>query len=721
MEDQLYPIAILIDELKNDDVQLRLNSIRRLSTIAVALDTERTRNELVPFLSDSVDDDDDVLLALAEELGKFVPYVGGPQYAHCLFEPLAPLCNVEEPAVREKAVDSIQKIASQMPTSAVVAHLLPLLRRLATGEWYASRAASCGLFPSLERHLAQGHSAERQTLFDTYAGLCADATPMVRRAACSHLADYAKAVRGDRTILVLKFVPMFLKLARDEQDSVRLLSVDAGCCLALELLTGNSTATSNTSSAASPATAAPLSSETTGGLDQVASVLRATASDPAWRVRYVVADKFVELCGVQLAIRHPASAASIAAIVIPLLASKANLPGSMAFSSAGTFNNQLLSAAAGVPSSSVAGASASANSVRMEDIGAAGAAGSSSADAAANVLGISPAIASSNAAAMQLIKGTLTSEITNAEVDSMLGLFARLLQDSEAEVRTAAANRVTDVCKAIASHRPQDVVALILPVLHEMCGDANQHVRASLAGTITGLAVILGKQATLDHLIPKLIALLHDEFHEVRLHLISQLAPVHSAIGLELLSQSLLPAILELARDKQWRVRLAMMEYVPLLSKQLGGAFMDDQLLTLCSSWLSDAVYSVRESAVSTCTELARMFGNDWTHRRLIPKVVELSQRPNYLLRVTVLQVLAALIPVVGCSPDVLNLLVDSLARDSVPNVRLNVAKTLSQIARYVQPPSLVQQRVKPALERLRQDADGDVHYFAEQAALQIQ
>ena len=49
--DSLYPVAVLIDELKNEDIQLRLNSIRRLSTIAVALGVERTRNELIPFLN----------------------------------------------------------------------------------------------------------------------------------------------------------------------------------------------------------------------------------------------------------------------------------------------------------------------------------------------------------------------------------------------------------------------------------------------------------------------------------------------------------------------------------------------------------------------------------------------------------------------------------------------------------------------------------------------
>ena len=49
-EMSLYPVAVLIDELKNEDVQLRLNSIRRLPSIAMALGVDRTRNELIPFL-----------------------------------------------------------------------------------------------------------------------------------------------------------------------------------------------------------------------------------------------------------------------------------------------------------------------------------------------------------------------------------------------------------------------------------------------------------------------------------------------------------------------------------------------------------------------------------------------------------------------------------------------------------------------------------------------
>nr|VDD38445.1 unnamed protein product [Brassica oleracea] len=106
-DEPLYPIAVLIDELKNDDIQLRLNSIRRLSTIARALGEERTRKELIPFLSENNDDDDEVLLAMAEELGVFIPYVGGVEHAHVLLPPLETLSTVEETCVREKAVESL--------------------------------------------------------------------------------------------------------------------------------------------------------------------------------------------------------------------------------------------------------------------------------------------------------------------------------------------------------------------------------------------------------------------------------------------------------------------------------------------------------------------------------------------------------------------------------------------------------------------------------------
>jgi hypothetical protein len=100
---KITPIALLMDELRSEDVQLRLNAIRRVSTIALALGPDRAREELIPFLQDSVDDEDEVLLALADELGKnFEEYIGGKEYAHTLLGPLENLSAVEETLVRDK-------------------------------------------------------------------------------------------------------------------------------------------------------------------------------------------------------------------------------------------------------------------------------------------------------------------------------------------------------------------------------------------------------------------------------------------------------------------------------------------------------------------------------------------------------------------------------------------------------------------------------------------
>lgn len=191
VDEPLYPIAVLIDELKNEDIQLRLNSIRRLSTIARALGEDRTRKELIPFLSENNDDDDEVLLAMAQEMGLFIPYVGGIDHATVLLPPLETLCTVEETCVRDKAVHSLCSIASQMKESDLVQSFFPMLKRLASGEWFTARVSSCGLFYIAYPSAPENIKAELRTM---YSQLCQDDMPMVRRSAASNLGKFAATV-----------------------------------------------------------------------------------------------------------------------------------------------------------------------------------------------------------------------------------------------------------------------------------------------------------------------------------------------------------------------------------------------------------------------------------------------------------------------------------------------------------------------------------------------
>ncbi|KAJ9295186.1 hypothetical protein DTO271G3_6356 [Paecilomyces variotii] len=598
--DELYPIAVLIDELKHDDVLLRLNAIHRLSTIALALGPERTREELIPFLDDSVEDEDEVLTALSEELGNFVEYVGGPEYAHVLLSPLENLAAIEEPLVREKAVESLNKICEQLSQKQVEEHFVPMTLRLSKADWFTSKISAAGLYSVPYRKVSP---ALQQTLRQQFGGLVHDDTPMVRRQSATHLAKFIKEM--DSQVIIDEMIPLFQYLASDDQDSVRLLTVDILISIAEEI---------------------PKEQQSSHGV--LLTSLRNLFEDKSWRVRYMVADRFEKI-------------------------------------------------------------------------------------------------------AKAVDEEVVTRDLVPA--------FVKLLKDTEAEVRTAIAGQIPGFCSLIDR---ETLLNEIMTSIEDLVSDPSQHVRAALGTQISGLAPILGKEETIAHLLPMFLQMLKDEFPDVRLHIISKLELVNKVIGIELLSQSLLPAIVQLAEDKQWRVRLAIIEYIPLLASQLGVKFFDEQLSNLCMGWLGDTVFSIREAATQNLKKLTEVFGVEWASQSIIPKVMAMGQHPNYLYRMTTCFAISTLAPAVSIDiieSSILPIL-ERLTTDDIPNIRFNVAKSYAVLidtlrrlpaegslidlekSGETKTPSpkgqeLIQQRILPNLEKLQEDDDVDVRYFATTAA----
>eukprot|EP00210_Caulerpa_lentillifera_P002015 g1932.t1 len=255
-----YPISVLIAELKDDDVTIRLNSIRRLGIIARALGEERTRNELIPFLNEANDDQDEVLLALAEELGDFVQYIGGKDHAHVLLAPLETLSTVEETVVRDKAVQSLCNVGHVLSTKAISNFFLPLIKRLASGEWFTARVSACGLFSAAYPLADESSRGELRSLF---SNLIQDETPMVRRAAAQNLGKFVHEV--EPKLVVSELLPLFSRLTQDDQDSVLLLAV--GSCGPF---------------------AKQLSPEDSYTL--LLPIVQKLSEDKSWRVRYQIAE-----------------------------------------------------------------------------------------------------------------------------------------------------------------------------------------------------------------------------------------------------------------------------------------------------------------------------------------------------------------------------------------------------------------------------------------------
>lgn len=265
--EDLYQIALLIDQLKHDDSQMRVTASKKLVPIARALGPERTRNELIPFLTESLDDEDDVLQAVSEQLKELLPLMGGSEHAYLLLRPLETLIMVEESTVREEALISMEAVLNSMTSDQLIEQYVPLLNRLATNEWFTSRMSSASLFHIGYKKLSDPLKQKCRSLF---LKLCIDETPMVRRTAAINYGKMTKLVKPHE--LQSEFMHPLTGLADDEQDSVR-IQVIPMCISLAEIL--------------------PLESK----MAQVLPVLLNLANDRSWRVRWALASRIHEICG----------------------------------------------------------------------------------------------------------------------------------------------------------------------------------------------------------------------------------------------------------------------------------------------------------------------------------------------------------------------------------------------------------------------------------------
>ncbi|KAG1812761.1 uncharacterized protein BJ212DRAFT_1301259 [Suillus subaureus] len=146
--------------------------------------------------------------------------------------------------------------------------------------------------------------------------------------------------------------------------------------------------------------------------------------------------------------------------------------------------------------------------------------------------------------------------------EELIGQCVQLLKDNEAEACTAAADQILGFSKLLEKK-------VILAHHHAF-----------------GLALLLGRDATIEHLLSLSLHLLKVKFW---LNVI--------IIDIKLLSDSL-PIIIELAKNKPWN---------------------------LCMSWLGDTVFSICEFAPMNLKKLTEVFNVDWAKVQIVPKVMDME------------------------------------------------------------------------------------------------
>lgn len=262
----MTPIAVLIDELKSEDIKRKVNSAKNLVTIATALGPDRTRSELVPFLNELLDDEDEVLLALTESVPALTDYIGGSSSCNLLLPPLEKMCYMEDVTVRDKAVQGLKKVISKLDFKKNEEALMAIVKRFVSGDYHTAKGSAANIIPFI---YPQCSSSYQNELLQIYSLLCGDEIPLVRKFAAINLKDFVKLLPNTNENELLNF---FKTLMKDEQDFVKLFLIDSLVAFA-KVFSNNSQKLNN----------------------MIIPCLKSLAEDPSWRIRFTVSDKIVEL------------------------------------------------------------------------------------------------------------------------------------------------------------------------------------------------------------------------------------------------------------------------------------------------------------------------------------------------------------------------------------------------------------------------------------------
>lgn len=551
-------IAALIDDLRNNDTTVKISAFRKLSLIAKALGPSRTREELIPYLNEFTDEEDAVLLPMAEELGHLVHFVGESEHSHIILLPLEALCNSDDIKVREKAIASAVTIIEASPEDSIIKNIIPFIRRLVNGDWPNARSAAAQLCHAVYPKLPANATEVRRDVRNWFVALCSDETPLVRRVACQNIGPFSSAI--DAAAVKAELLAPFIKLSKDEQDSVKLLTVEA--CIKIARV-------------CQPA----------DNMTKLYPVAMALLTDKSWRVRYAAADKFCEM--------YNCFSSEL----------KSN-------DLVDTFVNLLKDSEAEVRTAAAFRVGELAKSIGQQRT-------------LELLIPALRQLSGDSSQHTRAALGSVIMDVASVlkkkdATDNLLQLFLQLLKDSNPEVRLNIISKLDVVNQVIGV----DVLAeSLLPAVIELAADKKWRVRLAIINHIPLLAKQVGHEFFETKLNQLSMAWLSDPVSSIRDAAIVNLAKLAEAFGVEWAVVHIIPKIIHLGTHRNYLFRITAVVTLAELSRTFSPEMTSSKLLPAVLGLLNDAVPNVRFNAVKSLATVAKNVPADAVAKTVLPSL----------------------------------------------------------------------------------------------------
>ena len=177
-------IRELIENLRGDDTNTRLNAVSKIKSIARALGPSRTKNELIPYLAETVDNSEEVWLKIAEQMPQIIDEIGGVKEATPILQLLKQICEIEDPNVQTTASIMFFALSRKATQEELVNQFYPIIQTMCVDPWHPLRCAAAVIMCHTYSLYPESH---RKKLAVDFPSLAVDQMTIVRKSLASSL------------------------------------------------------------------------------------------------------------------------------------------------------------------------------------------------------------------------------------------------------------------------------------------------------------------------------------------------------------------------------------------------------------------------------------------------------------------------------------------------------------------------------------------------------
>jgi len=222
--DEISKMTLIIDQLKNENRNIRYFCINNLNCVAELLGPTRTEEELLPLLLDYIinfEDNEEILSNLTFKFFDLTNYISNKNNITSILRGLELLAGNDDEGVRQNATENLCKLVNIADDKIIQNEIFPLMQRLIQND-IKSKISCCYLFPLVYQKL--NCESTKQELFQVFNEISREDSPSVRRAAAANIGELAKV--GDNSLLN-NIINLHFNLLKDNVDIVKVHAIES--------------------------------------------------------------------------------------------------------------------------------------------------------------------------------------------------------------------------------------------------------------------------------------------------------------------------------------------------------------------------------------------------------------------------------------------------------------------------------------------------------------